>query len=57
MKMLAKFLSVPLSERQSNGFMVITKRRFKVAFTMADINKESLTTLNSYIQKKKNVLH
>lgn len=51
--MLAKFLPVPLSERQSNGFMAISKRRFRVAFTMADLNKGRLSTLNSYIQKGK----
>lgn len=51
--MLAKFLPVPLSEMQSNGFMAISKRRFKSAFTMADLNKGRLSTLNSYIQKGK----
>ena len=50
--MLAKFLPVSPSERWSNGFMAISKRRFKVVFTMADINKGRLATLN-YIQKGK----
>lgn len=32
--MLARFLAVPLSERRSNGFMAISKRRFKVLCTL-----------------------
>lgn len=50
-KMLAKFSPASLSERCSNGFMTICKRRFKVVIT-SDLNKGSQATLNPHIHKE-----
>lgn len=48
--MLAKFLAVPLSERRSNEFMVISKRRFKVLCTL--IQREAVYPKFSHSERK-----
>lgn len=55
--MLAKFLQVPLSERRSNGFMAISKRRFMEVFSMADTKQREAGYPKLLHSERKGVLH